>query len=100
MERRTGSLSAQRIGQLQLSAAAGLETLSGMKLGFTVKDLKDIYEGFEIEMVDDPALGRIFELRSGNTNNLLLWGPALDTGNEGTDTITGIYSVDASVGFC
>lgn len=82
------------------SAAAELETLSGLKLGFSVQQLRDIYDGFEIELVDDPALGRIFELRSGNTNNLLLWGPVLDTGNEGTDTIMGIYSVDASVGFC
>ncbi len=83
-----------------ISGAAELETLSGLKLGFSVQQLKDIYDGFDIELVDDPTLGRIFELRSGNTNNLLLWGPVLDTGNEGTDTIMGIYSVDASVGFC
>ncbi|MEA2002919.1 MAG: hypothetical protein U9N84_13675 [Actinomycetota bacterium] len=82
------------------SPAAELETLSGLKLGFSVQQLRDIYVGFEIELVDDPDLGRIFELRSGNTNNLLLWGPILDTGNEGTDTIMGIYSVDASVSFC
>jgi hypothetical protein len=82
------------------SGAAELETLSGLKLGFSVTRLREIYQGFDIKLVEDPDLGRIFELRSGNTGNLLLWGPVLDTGDEGTDNIMGIYSVDASVGFC
>jgi hypothetical protein len=82
------------------SGAAELETLSGLKLGNSVVQLREIYDGFDINLVNDPGLGRIFELRSGNTGNLLLWGPVLDSGNEGTDTIMGIYSVDASVGFC
>jgi hypothetical protein len=82
------------------SVAADLETLSGLKLGNSVVDLRRIYDGFDVQLVSDPDLGRIFELRSGNTGNLLLWGPVTDTGNEGTDTIAGIYSVDASVGFC
>jgi hypothetical protein len=82
------------------SAAAEIETLSGLKLGFSVVDLRRIYDGFDIKLVNDPELGRIFELRSGNTGNLLLWGPVTDSGNEGTDQIMGIYSVDASVGFC
>ena len=82
------------------SGAAELETLSGLKLGYSVTQLREIYGGFDIKLVNDPDLGRIFELRSGNTGNLLLWGPALDTGDEGTDNIMGIYSVDASVGFC
>ena len=82
------------------SAAADLETLSGLKLGNSVVQLREIYPGFDITLVADPDLGRIFELRSGNTGNLLLWGPVTDSGSEGTDTIMGIYSVDASVGFC
>ncbi len=82
------------------SGAAELETLSGLKLGFSVVDLRRIYEGFDINLVNDPDLGRIFELRSGNTSNLLLWGPVTDSGNEGTDQIMGIYSVDASSAFC
>ena len=82
------------------SVAADLETLSGLKLGNSVVDLRRIYEGFEVSLLEDPDYGRIFELRSGNTGNLLLWGPVTDSGNEGTDTIAGIYSVDASVGFC
>jgi hypothetical protein len=82
------------------STAADLETLSGFKLGNSVVDLRRIYDGFDVQLVSDPDLGRIFELRSGNTGNLLLWGPVTETGNEGTDTIVGIYSVDASVTFC
>ncbi len=82
------------------SASAEIETLSGLKLGYSVVDLRRIYDGFDINLVNDPDLGRIFELRSGNTGNLLLWGPVTDSGNEGTDQIMGIYSVDASAGFC
>ena len=82
------------------SAAAELETLSGLKLGFSVLDLRRIYEGFDIQIVNDPDVGRVFELRSGNTGNLLLWGPVTDSGNEGTDQIMGIYSVNASSAFC
>ena len=82
------------------SAAAEMETLSGLKLGFSVLDLRRIYDGFDIQLVADPDLGRVFELRSGNTGNLLLWGPVTDSGNEGTDQIMGIYSVDASSAFC
>lgn len=82
------------------SASAEIETLSGLKLGYSVVDLRRIYDGFDINLVNDPELGRIFELRSGNTGNLLLWGPVTDSGNEGTDQIMGIYSVDASAGFC
>jgi hypothetical protein len=82
------------------SAAAELETLSGLKLGYSVLDLRRIYDGFDIQLVADPDLGRVFELRSGNTGNLLLWGPVTDSGNEGTDQIMGIYSVNASSAFC
>lgn len=82
------------------SAAAELETLSGLKLGYSVTDLRRIYDGFDIRLVNDPELGRIFELRSANTSNLLLWGPVTDSGNEGTDQIMGIYSVNASSAFC
>ena len=82
------------------SAAAELETLSGLKLGYSVVDLRRIYDGFDINLPNDPDLGRIFELRSANTSNLLLWGPVTDSGNEGTDQIMGIYSVNASSAFC
>jgi hypothetical protein len=83
-----------------VSDTAELETLSGLKLGDSVLTLRDIYQGFDVNLVDDPDLGLVFELHSGTTGNLLLWGPVLDSGNEGTDNITGIYSVDAAVDFC
>lgn len=81
------------------SDAAELETLSGLKVGFSISQLRSIYSGFQVDIVQDPDVGRIFELR-GSSGNLLLWGPVLDTGNEGTDQIMGIYSVDASARFC
>lgn len=82
------------------SDAAEMKTLSGLQLGYSVVKLRDIYAGFDINLVEDPDLGLVFELHSGTTGNLLLWGPVLDSGNEGTDQIMGIYSVDASVDFC
>ncbi len=81
------------------SVAVDLETLSGMKLGYSVTQLRDIYAAFDVEIVTDSDYGRVFELR-GTSGNLLLWGPVLDSGDEGTDTIMGIYSVDASGAFC
>lgn len=81
------------------SGAADLETLSGLKLGFSVTQLRDIYSGFDIDLVADPALGRIFELR-GSSGNVLLWGPVTESGAEGTDQIMGIFSLDASFNFC
>lgn len=81
------------------SIAVDLETLSGLKLGNNVSDLRRIYEAFDVEIVTDPQYGQVFELR-GTSGNLLLWGPVLDSGDEGTDTIMGIYSVDASGNFC
>lgn len=81
------------------SVAVDLETLSGLKLGYSVTQLRDIYSAFDVEIVTDPDYGRVFELR-GTSGNLLLWGPVLDSGDEGTDTIMGIYSDDASRNFC
>jgi hypothetical protein len=81
------------------SVAVDLETLSGLKLGYSVTQLRDIYSAFDVEVVTDTDYGRVFELR-GTNGNLLLWGPVLDSGDEGTDTIMGIYSVDASGNFC
>jgi len=81
------------------SVAVDMETLSGLKLGHNVGDLRRIYESFDVDIVNDSDFGRVFELR-GNSGNLLLWGPVSDSGDEGTDTIIGIYSVDASENFC
>ncbi len=81
------------------SVAVDLETLSGLKVGYNVTQLRTIYSAFDVEIVSDPTLGRVFELRGGS-NNLLLWGPVTDSGDEGTDQIMGIYSVNASGAFC
>lgn len=81
------------------SVAVDLETLSGLKLGNNLTDLKNIYAAFDVAVVTDSTYGRIFELR-GSSGNVLLWGPVLDSGDEGTDTIMGIYSADAAGNFC
>lgn len=81
------------------SIAVDMETRSGLKLGHNVGDLRRIYESLDVDIVNDGDFGRVFELRGGS-GNLLLWGPVSDSGDEGTDTIIGIYSVDASENFC
>jgi len=75
------------------SPAADLQTLSGLQLGNSVAQLERTYEGFDIEYLAHPDLGNIFELRSANTGNLLLWGPISSTDESGF--IQGIYSQDA-----
>lgn len=81
------------------SVAVDLETLSGLRIGDNVTDLRNIYAAFDVAIVTVADYGLVFELR-GNSGNLLLWGPVTDSGDEGTDTIMGIYSVDASANFC
>ncbi len=75
------------------SPAAQITTLSGLELGNSVATLERIYEGFEIEYKTHPELDEVFELRSSNTGNLLLWGPVSNADNTGF--VRGIYSVDA-----
>lgn len=74
--------------------AAALKTLSGLKLGAPVERLESIYEGFDISYEPHPDLDEIFELRSANTGNLLLWGP-LGASQGSGGYIRGIYSPDA-----
>ena len=74
--------------------SAALKTLSGLKLGAPVERLESIYEGFDISYVPHPDLDEIFELRSANTGNLLLWGP-LGASQGSGGYIRGIYSPDA-----
>ncbi len=81
------------------SVAVDLETLSGLKLGNNVTDLRNIYAAFDVEVVTDADHGTVFELR-GSSGNLLLWGPVVDSGDEGTDIIMGIYADDADGTFC
>ena len=79
------------------SPAADIETLSGLGLGNSVAQLENIYEGFDIAYTDHPELGDIFELRSANTGNLLLWGPLNRSDQSGF--VQGIYSQDACGSF-
>jgi hypothetical protein len=74
--------------------SAALRTLSGLKLGAPVERLESIYEGFEISYEPHSELDEIFELRSANTGNLLLWGP-LGASQGSGGYIRGIYSPDA-----
>ena len=71
----------------------GLETLSGLKAGFSVLQLEQVYSAFDLQyqVVDD--IGTTFQLYSSNTGNLLLWGPV--TSDESTGIVLGIYSPDA-----
>lgn len=70
-----------------------LETLSGLKAGFSVLQLEQIYSSFDLqyEVIDD--VGQTFQLYSSNSGNLLLWGPV--TSDETTGIVLGIYSPDA-----
>jgi hypothetical protein len=81
------------------SEAVDLATLSGLQVGYSVTQLRDIYSAYDVQIVSDPLYGNVFELR-GQSGNLLLWGPVTDTGNEGTDTVMGIYSADPKGTFC
>ena len=72
--------------------AASLETLSGLKIGDTVADLKSIYSGEKVEFSTDPKLGEIYQVIGGSTGNLLLWGPV--DGTADTDRVIGIYAPD------
>ena len=70
-----------------------MQTLSGLQLGNSVAQLERIYDGFDIQYLAHPDLDNIFELRSANTGNLLLWGPISSADESGF--IRGIYSPDA-----
>ncbi len=73
--------------------AASLETLSGLAAGDSVRRLEQVYEAFDVAILTDPELDNVFELRSRNTGNLLLWGPVSSPEDDGF--VRGIYSPDA-----
>jgi len=72
--------------------AASLETLSGLKIGDTVAQLKDAYSGEKVEFSTDTKLGQIYQVIGGSTGNLLLWGPVDGTADD--DRVIGIYAPD------
>jgi hypothetical protein len=72
------------------SPTTDMETLSGLRVGDTVGQLREIYAGFVIEFVVDPDAGLVFELRSQLGGDLLLWGPV--ESQDDAALVTGIYS--------
>jgi hypothetical protein len=72
--------------------AASLETLSGLKIGDTVAQLKDAYSGETVEFSTDSKLGEIYQVIGGSSGNLLLWGPVDGTADD--DRVIGIYAPD------
>ena len=72
--------------------AASLETLSGLKIGDTVAQLKEAYSGEKVEFSTDTKLGQIYQVIGGSTGNLLLWGPVDGTADD--DRVIGIYAPD------
>ena len=74
------------------SPATDMETLSGLKAGDSVGQLLEIYASQEVTFSTDPQLELIFELRSSNSSDLLLWGPVQGEAEE--DLVLGIYAPD------
>jgi hypothetical protein len=72
--------------------AAGLETLSGLKIGDTVATLSEIYVGENVTFSTDPKLGEIYEVHGSTSGTLLLWGPV--EGPNDNDRIIGVYAPD------
>lgn len=75
------------------SPTTDIQTRSGLRVGDTVGQLKEIYSGFALEFVVDPNAGLVFELREQLGSDLLLWGPAESQDDDAL--VTGIYSPDA-----
>lgn len=71
---------------------ADLETLSGLKIGDTVADLKEIYKGETVSFEIDPKLGDVYRVEGSTSGNLLLWGPV--QGESDTDRVIGIFAPD------
>jgi hypothetical protein len=75
------------------SPTTDMATLSGLRVGDTVGELKTIYADFSIEYVVDQNVGLTFELRATTGGDLLLWGPIDSQADDAL--VTGIYSPDS-----
>ncbi|MDH3730921.1 MAG: hypothetical protein OES13_07360 [Acidimicrobiia bacterium] len=62
-------------------------TLSGLKLGTPLSELRSLYDGFKIDVFPDD--GNTYEIRAGSDGRLLLWGTT--TGAD-PDVVTSIRS--------
>ncbi len=72
--------------------AAGIETLSGLRIGDTVAQLLEIYADQKVSFVLDPKLDTVYLVESAATGDLLLWGPV--EGEDPTDRVIGIFAPD------
>ena len=72
------------------SDTTDIQTLSGLRVGDTVGQLKEVYANFNLQFVVDPDDGLVFELREAPTADVLLWGPVDSQDDDAT--VTGIYS--------
>lgn len=80
------------LGSFQ-SPTTELETLSGLRAGDTVGTLKELYgSSQDVSFATNALLGTVFELRSAETSELLLWGPV--RGEADSDLVIGIYAPD------
>lgn len=71
--------------------AVDMATLSGLQGGDSFRRLTQIYEDYEVTQREDDIIGGpVWELKSANTGNLLLWGPLT-----AEETVRGIYSPNA-----
>lgn len=74
------------------AAPATMETLSGLKIGNSVGDLKSIYSNQVVTFGSDAKLGPTYTVTSAATGAVLLWGPV--QGEADSDRIVGIYAPD------
>ncbi len=76
------------------AAGPALETISGLRAGDTVADLRAVYAGLDLQFFESVD-GAVFELRRPSDGTLLLTGPL--TGVDPASVVRGIYSPDLCV---
>ncbi|MDK1019580.1 MAG: hypothetical protein QGD89_09295 [Actinomycetota bacterium] len=72
--------------------AAGVATLSGLRIGDTVGELRELYKSRVVSFSSDPKLGNVFRVEGEVSGDLLLWGPV--EGEDDADRVIGIYAPD------
>ncbi len=73
-------------------SAASMETLSGLKIGDKISQLKETYKAQKVEFSTDLKLGDIYQVFGSTSGTLLLWGPVEGTADD--DLIIGVYAPD------
>lgn len=76
------------------SPTVDLATVSGLRVGNKVSELRSIYSQFNLEFVVDQGVGGlVFQLRLNSNSEILLWGPVDSQADDAL--VTGIYSPDS-----